>query len=402
MNYQKELEIKINNLSLIENNYTKDFSNIPKNEKLLRDINREQEIKEALFLLLLQKREEAAINFAVTKPSIKIVDYASTNFSPVSPNTFLIYMLAFLLGIGIPLIIIFIWISLDDKIHTKSHLEKYFKNAPVVGEIPYLKDAKKVVVSGYNDRSVLAEGFRMLIANIGFIDIDTEDKCKVIMSTSTIKGEGKTFVALNLAISLQSKEKKVLLIGADLRNPQIHNLINVNRSEHKGLADFLYEKNDWKQYLIKDERFDNNADILLSGTIPPNPTEILSSEFFQKLIDEAKSIYDYIIIDSAPCLLVSDTYMIKDSVNLTLYTIRSNHSRTTLNDFINENINENKLPKISLVLNAVGTSHAYGYKYGYQYGYKYGYKYGYNYGYGYGYSGMINLKEYNFFITKSR
>ena len=145
------------------------------------------------------------------------------------------------------------------------------------------------------------------------------------MSTSTIKGEGKTFVALNLAFSLQSKEKKVLLIGADLRNPQIHNLINVNRSEHKGLADFLYEKNDWKQYLIKDERFDNNADILLSGTIPPNPTEILSSEFFQKLIDEAKSIYDYIIIDSAPCLLVSDTYMIKDSVNLTLYTIRSNY-----------------------------------------------------------------------------
>ena len=103
LNYQKELEIKINNLLLNEKNYTKDFSNIPKNEKLLRDINREQEIKEALFLLLLQKREEAAINFAVTKPSIKIVDYASTNFSPVSPNTFLIYMLAFLLGIGIPL-----------------------------------------------------------------------------------------------------------------------------------------------------------------------------------------------------------------------------------------------------------------------------------------------------------
>ena len=150
-----------------------------------------------------------------------------------------------------------------------------------------------------------------------------------------------------------------------------------------GLSDYIYKDGSkWADLIIKH----NNLDILLSGTIPPNPSKILSSKKFNLFIEEIKNHYDYVVIDSAPCLLVSDTFDISKYVGTTLYIIRSNHSDISLTDFIYECYKNEKLTNLNLILNGVGTSAAYGYKYGYQYGYKYGYKYGYNYGYGYGYS----------------
>ena len=180
--------------------------------------------------------------------------------------------------------------------------------------------------------------------------------------------------------------KKVLLIGADLRNPQIHQILKINKDEYKGLSDIIYTDKikNYKDYIVKND----NLDIILSGTIPPNPTELLISNQFKNLIELAKKEYDHIIIDSAPCLLVSDTLEISKYADITLYVFRANHTLKNLTNFITECQVQQKLKNINLVLNSVGNSKSYGYKYGYQYGYQYGYKYGYayNYGYGYGYS----------------
>ena len=163
-----------------------------------------------------------------------------------------------------------------------------------------------------------------------------------------------------------------------MRNPQIHKFLDVNKNT-KGLSDYIYKDDtDWKNLIIKK----NNLDILLSGSIPPNPTELISSLKFKNFIDTVSKVYDFVIIDSAPCLLVSDTFEISKFVDTTLYVVRSNFSDSKLCDFIIESNKSKKLSNISLVFNGVGNSRFYGYNYAYQYGYQYGY----NYGYGYGYS----------------
>jgi len=233
-------------------------------------------------------------------------------------------------------------------------------------------------------RDILSESIRMVVGNLNFILFNENQKSKnnIILVTSSIKGEGKTILSVNLSSILSKKYNKILLVGADLRNPQIHKFFNVDK-EVGGLSDFIFKNSipSWKDLLIKKD----NLDILLSGTIPPNPTDLLSSAKFKAFIDEVRDEYDYIVIDSAPCLLVSDTFEISSHADTTLYVVRANYSDIRLTDFINEANSTDKLKNINLILNSVGSSSSYGYRYGYQYGYKYGYKYGYNYGYGYGY-----------------
>ena len=383
-NYRKSLDLTIKNLKEKEDEFSSVYESIPENEKILRSIERELEVKEALFLLLLQKREEAAINFAVVKPSIKIIDNAISNNLPISPKVLFTYVFSIVLGFLIPVIFLFIWFLLDTKIHTKEHITRNIKGTSVLCEIPYVKDNLKFSLYEPETRNPFVESVRMIIANLNFVlfDKSKSNKTNIILVTSSIKGEGKTMVSSNLASILSSKsDKKVILIGADLRNPQIHKLINADK-ERPGLSNYIYKTDtDWKEMILKV----NNLDIMLSGTIPPNPTELLSSNRFSSFIEEVSSIYDYVIIDSAPCLLVSDTFEISKYVDSTVFVIRANHTDIKLCNFINECIESNKLPKLNIVLNGVGNSQSYGYKYGYQYGYQYGYKYSYNYGYGYGY-----------------
>ena len=386
-NYKKSLQITIASLEKKEKEFENIYKDIPENEKILRSIERELEIKESLFLLLLQKREEAAINYAVVKPSIKIIDDARSSAIPVSPIRNNLYIGSILLGIFIPFLIIFIYFLTDNKIHTREQLAKYLKNIPVIGEIPYVIDKKTLYnIVDPTSRATIAESIRIIIANLNFILFDKSSKkgrSNVILVTSSVKGEGKTIVSVNTASVLSSKFKKVLLLGADLRNPQIHKFLSVDKNVKDGLSDYIYkDEKDWREYVIKY----NNFDIILSGTIPPNPNQLLSSEKFKEFIDTVKNHYDCIVIDSAPCLMVSDTLEISKYVDSTIYVIRANFSKTFLTNFLVECSDNKKLPNISVVLNSVGNSASYGYRYGYQYGYKYGYKYGYNYGYGYGYN----------------
>ena len=383
---KNNLELKISKLEDKEREFENVYDNTPRNEKILRGIERELEVKEALFLLLLQKREEAAINYAVIKPSIKVIDYAKSLDDAVSPNVFLTYLVAVGLGLMLPFILLYFHFYLDNKIHTKKQLTKLLNhNIPVIAEVPFIREVKDLNIFNTFSRDMLSESIRMLNANISFLfKANEEHSSTVTLVTSSIKGEGKTLISVNYASSIVSIGSKVLLLGADLRNPQLHKFFNLDKSKLKGISDYIYGKNhNWRDLIYNK---DIGFDILFSGSIPPNPTELLASEKFAALLEELKGVYDHIIIDSAPCLLVSDTFEISKYSDKTIYIVRANHTSTEIATFINENYIDHKLPKISVVLNSVGSSSAYGYKYGYQYGYKYGYQYGYNYGYGYGYS----------------
>ena len=214
-------------------------------------------------------------------------------------------------------------------------------------------------------------------ANYNFFEKDRKSINKTILVTSSIKGEGKTIVSTNIASILSSEKVKVLLIGADLRNPQVHKLLNLDKSV-KGLTDYLFGSvKDVSEIIYRNQ----NLDIILSGTIPPNPTQILSSNAMKKMVNDLKTVYDYIIIDSAPCLLVSDTYNLNNLVDFCLYVVKSNHTDKELGEFINEINSQKRIKNMNLILNGVGQSAAYGYKYGYHYGYRYKYNYGYDYGY---------------------
>ncbi len=383
-NYKSKLEKTIENLKLKEDEYTNLYSSIPENEKILRSIERELEIKEKLFLLLLQKKEEAAINLAVVKPSIKIIDYGRLPKFPISPLKRNVYLSSILVGLLLPFTMLTLLFFLDNKIHTKRQLSPLIPDIPIIGEIPYIDTGDEfslLTQETKTSRAPLAESMRMLIANLNYTIFNNELKSRIILVTSSVKGEGKTIVSTSLAKLLSDKFEKVLLIGADLRNPQIHKYLGKEKSV-LGLSDYVFRNDiEFKDILIKLK----NLDIALSGSIPPNPLDLLSSKKFDRLLIDMKKEYDCIIIDSAPCLLVSDTFELSEKVDSTLYAVRANHTDKTVLDFLNENYKNNKLKNLNVVLNSVGNSAKYGYKYGYQYGYKYGYKYAYNYGYGYGY-----------------
>lgn len=384
-NYLNQLESTKQKLSRQSAKFDVQVSNLPEKEKILRAIERNQQIKEALYLFLLQKREEAEVSYAVTEPSVKVVEYAISNNIPVAPKSNIIYLGALLLGLLLPFGVLYLMFMFNTKLYSKDDLEELNLNAPLIAEIPEIDDTYKLLQSA-QERSTLAESFRILSSNLNFIIPKNIEGGKVIISTSTIKGEGKTFTALNLALTYSSLNKKVLLIGADLHNPQIHKYLNLEKSV-SGLINYLLDNNfDWKSSLVK-ANLDLNCDIMLGGVIPPNPAQLLTNGNLEKLIDEAKAIYDYVIIDTPPSLLVSDTLSMVHLSDVVLFVARCNHTDKEVLNFIKDTIDSGKVKNVGLVLNGLGATNSYGYGYAYNYSYKYGYgyKYSYNYGYGYGY-----------------
>ena len=371
--YKNQLALSQRQLSSRDKQFKSEVYNLPQKEKLLRAINRQQKIKESLFLLLLQKREEASISLAVTEPSIKVVEYALSGSLPVSPKTRIIYLGALLMGLLVPFGVIYLMFLLDSKIHGKEDIEKLIPDIPVVGEIPKIKDGTNTIFSNPNDRSILAESFRILSSNTNYIlPIKEDNKGSVIYTTSTIKGEGKTFISLNLSLALSSLNKKVLLIGSDLRNPQLHNYLDIDKQQ-SGLSNYLHNPNfEWKEALIKEFKEHPNHDILISGEIPPNPPYLLTNGRFEALLEEAKTLYDYIIVDTAPTISVTDTLLISKFADATVYVTRSNFTEKNLLGHAKTLAKNKKLKNMVFVVNQVGDSKRS--------------KYGYNYGYGYGYS----------------
>ena len=343
------------------------ISKVPTQEKLFRSIERQQQIKENLYLLLLQKREETQLSLAVTAPKAKIVDYAHSTEKPVAPKKLIIMLAALLVGIVLPFGIIYIRELLDNKIKTKHDIEKLSQTV-VLAELPKIRKGESDIV-GRNDMSPMAEAFRILITNMNFM-IPKKEKGKVVFVTSTIKGEGKTFASVNLALTLANPNRKVIIIGSDIRNPQLQRY-DKNSRVYMGLTEFLYDENVTLDKVIHQSNMNPHLDVIYSGAIPPNPTELLTNGRYQVLLETLKPLYDYIIVDTAPLMLVTDTFLFADLADTTLYVTRSNYTEEKLIDFANKNIKANKIKNVGFVLNDVSKSNlGYGNKYGYGYGAK--------------------------------
>ncbi|KQT33874.1 tyrosine protein kinase [Chryseobacterium sp. Leaf405] len=354
---QLQKQISVNNNTI---------DKVPGQSKVYRGIERQQNLKEQLFLFLLQKREENSINLSVDVPKAKIVNPAFTDDTPVSPKMSIVFPGAFFLGIILPFAIFYLLFMFDDKIYGRDDVKER-SNLGVLVDIPSLNDDDNHLVQR-NDFSELAEAFRVLASNLKFV-LPAKDSAKVIMVTSSVKGEGKTLVSVNLALTLANKNSRALLIGSDIRNPQIQRY-DSEPTKRKGLTEFLYDESVNVEDLIHISTTNPFCDVIYAGAIPPNPQELLSNGRYKKLIEQMASQYSYIIIDSAPLMLVSDTLSIADTADATLYVLRSGVSKNILLDFANDLVRDSKLNNVSLVINDV-SKRAGGYGYNYSYGYGY-------------------------------
>jgi len=359
-----------------------EVSKIPQLEASLLGFERKFQIAEKLYLFLLELREEASISFESTLPDTRIINFATTRYKPISPRKELINIGALLLGLLFPFVTLYILKLLDTKINTREDLEDGIKGISILGEVPFDEN----YTTEYNDRGIIAESTRVIRSNMSFLL--KEAKAQVIITTSTIKGEGKSFVSFNIAKSYKSLGKKVLLIGADLRNPQIHTLLGIERG-NLGLSTFLNDVNynDLDKLIVKGKSV-NDMDYILSGAIPPNPSELLMRPRMKELLEILKSSYDIIILDTAPLLLVSDTTPLLPLCDLVVYVSRAQYSDKNIFPFIRDMHSRENMPPFGMVLNgliASASSSGFGYGYRYSYKYRYSYTYKYNYGYGYGY-----------------
>ena len=342
------------------------ISKIPSQEKTFREIERQQQIKENLYLLLLQKREETAVSLAVTAPKARVVDEAYVNPIPVAPKGSMVLLIGLMAGMLIPFIVIYLIRLFDDKVKDKKDLDKLSNGKTLLGEIPSLDRGQNELVMA-NDITPMAEAFRIVITNMNFM-LPKKEKGKVVYVTSTVKGEGKTFVSVNLALTLASPKHKVIIIGADIRNPQLQRY-NPSRKGLDGLTEYLYNDDEKIEDIIHISSFNKYCDVIYSGSIPPNPADLLSNGRFEILIDQLKLIYEYVIVDTAPLMLVTDTFLNADLADATLYVTRSGFTEKSLIDFANKQINSKRIRNAAFILNDVSKDNlGYGNKYGYGYG----------------------------------
>jgi tyrosine-protein kinase Etk/Wzc len=346
------------------------ISNIPENERVARDIERDRIVVEAVYLLLNQKRETTAISLAVTASKAKIVDYALAPVKPISPKSKIVYLAMFVLGLLFPGLVVYGRSLFYNKIESRKDIEKGLPDTNILGEVPKL-DRDTTDYIQVNDRSVLAESFRIIRTNLQYkLNAVGHEDTKVVLVTSTVKGEGKTLVSYNIANTFAFSGKKVLLIGGDIRNPQLHRYSSHNVSKRtKGVTEYLVNKELTLEELVVHSSENENLDILLSGAIPPNPAELLMQDRTKTLFDEAKATYDLVIVDSAPTILVTDTLLINKYADVTAYVTRANYTDTSLLEFVSDIINEGKLKNVAVIVNNVKLANfGYGNKYGYVYG----------------------------------
>ena len=368
--------------------YSRRISEAPGQEREFVSIARQQEIKAGLYLMLLQKREENAITLAATANNAKIIDEAIADDAPVSPRSKITYLIALILGVGIPVGVIYLLELTKFKIEGRADVEK-LTSAPIVGDIPLTDEKQGAIAVFENQNNLMSETFRNIRTNLQFM---LENDKKVILVTSTVSGEGKSFISANLAISLSLLGKKVIIVGLDIRKPGLNKVFNIPRKEI-GITQYLANPEKNLMDLVQLSDVSKNLYILPGGTVPPNPTELLARDGLDKAIETLKKSFDYVILDTAPVGMVTDTLLIGRVADLSVYVCRADYTHKNEYTLINELAEKDKLPNLCTVINGLDLKRR---KYGYYYGYgKYGKYYGYGkrYGYGYGYGEQSHTKE---------
>ena len=374
----KGLEITRVDLAREASRYSRRISDAPTQERQFVSIARQQEIKSGLYLMLLQKREENAIVLAAIANNAKIIDEAQADGAPISPKRMTIYLAALVFGIGIPVGIIYLIGLTKLKIEGRADVEK-LTSLPVIGDIPLADEKTGSIAVFENQNNLMSETFRNVRTNLQFM---LENGKNVILVTSTISGEGKSFISANLAISLSLLGKKVVIVGLDIRKPGLNKVFNIAKKEH-GITQFLTNPTINLMDLVQPSDINSNLYILPGGTVPPNPTELLARDGLEKAIETLKQHFDYVILDTAPVGMVTDTLLIGRVTDLSVYVCRADYTHKAEFTLINELAANNKLPNLCIAVNGLDLQKK---KYGYYYGYgKYGKYYGYGKRYGYGY-----------------
>lgn len=354
------LKISKRELKLKENQFTGKIKQIPTQEREYIDIKRQQEIKNDLYVFLLQKREENALTLASTVPSAKTLDKAFVNEVPVGPKKPVIMLIALVIGMLIPIAVIYIIDLFDQTIKNKKELQRLTK-VPFVGSISNFKNPEYMVV-GEGKSTPIAEMFRLIRTNLQFML--SSKPSHVILITSTGSGEGKSFTAMNLAMSFALTNKKVILLGLDIRKPKLGEYLKINSTS--GITHYLSNDNLQADEIIIRSVMHNNLDVILAGPVPPNPTELLMCYRLDELIEELREKYDYIIVDSAPLGIVSDTYLLNRFSDNTLYICRQDYTPREATELINEVYQKGNLNGMGIILNGVDKDNNYGYGYGHK------------------------------------
>ena len=370
---RKSMEIERNNIANMYGRYASQTNATPEQERILTQIGRQQDVKSGLYLMLLQKREENSISLAATADKGKLIDDPQY-MGKVSPKSSMIMLIALIMGLAIPAGVIFIVNFMRYKIEGHDDVAK-LTSLPILADIAVASETAKTkadIVVHENQNNQMEEVFRSLRTNLQFIMAENE---KVVLFTSSTSGEGKTFTAANLAVSFALLDKKVVLVGLDIRKPRLAELFEINDHQH-GITNLLTQPDptaaDVKKQILK-SGISNNLDILMAGPIPPNPAELVARKSLDQVIDILKETYDYVLIDSAPVGLVTDTLQIGRVANATVLLCRADYTPKEAFGYINDLAKEKKLPNMCVVINGIDMSKK---KYGYYYGYgRYG-KYG--------------------------
>lgn len=347
----------------------------PQQEKEFLTIARQQEIKAALYTMLLQKREENAITLASTATNGRIIEEALAATAPIAPKKMMLVLAALVIGIGLPIGLIFIRDLLKYKIENREDIQK-ITQAPIIGELPRcdVRTNGSIVIQE-NKNNMMEECFRGLRTNLLFM---LEKGQQVILFSSTQPGEGKSFVAGNTAASLAFLGKKVLIMGMDIRKPGLNKVFRLS-NRAVGITNYLSDPEHTNLLnTIQHSDISPNLDILPGGPVPPNPTELVAREHLDHAIEELKKHYDYIILDTAPIAMIADTSIIGRVADMCVYVCRADVTPKDGFEYINILQREKKFKKIATVINDIDMSkrkHSYGYGYGRRYGYGYGYGY---------------------------
>lgn len=370
----KDLKIQQNTLYASYSQYSDKVNKAPEQERYLIEIGRQQEVKSSLYILLLGKREENSIELAATADKGKLID-TPVFMSKVSPKTSFVMLLALLCGLGIPFAILILKEMMRYRIEGHEDIVK-LTSRPIIADIAIANEKAKTkgeIVVMENRNNQMEEIFRGMRTNLQFM---LKEKQNVIMFTSTVSGEGKTFVTSNLAVSFALLGKKVLLVGLDIRRPRLAALFELDSDEQAGISTLLTHDNPTLSDIranIMNSGVNKNLDILMAGPVPPNPAELVSRASLDNIFNHLRNEYDYVIVDTAPVGLVSDTLQIGRIADVTVVVCRADYTEKNAFIEVNELADSKKLPNLCVVLNGIDMSKR---KYGYAYGYgRYG-KYG--------------------------